>query len=192
MPSSDTFDVIPIHNFVWKYLSRARVSIDPFARNKRWATYTNDLNPQTAAEFHMDAAEFLLKMQRDGIRPDLAIFDPPYSPRQIQECYQSIGKEMGFTGAHSSAWSDCRDILSNMMTEDAVVLSFGWNSTGMGKKHGFEIAELLLVNHGGCHNDTICLAEKRGQIPMRFETCHEQASGVPGRDPECSISSDAL
>lgn len=38
-----------------------------------------------------------------------------------------------------------------------VVLSFGWNSVGMGPK--FEQREILLASHGGSHNDTICLAE---------------------------------
>lgn len=38
------------------------------------------------------------------------------------------------------------------------VLSFGWNSAGMGD--GFRHLELLLVAHGGAHNDTICLAEE--------------------------------
>jgi hypothetical protein len=39
-----------------------------------------------------------------------------------------------------------------------VVLSFGWNSAGMGDF--FEPVELLLVAHGGAHNDTICVAER--------------------------------
>jgi N6-adenosine-specific RNA methylase IME4 len=38
------------------------------------------------------------------------------------------------------------------------VLSFGWNSAGMGD--GFEREEILLVAHGGAHNDTICVAER--------------------------------
>jgi len=38
---------------------------------------------------------------------------------------------------------------------------FGWNSCGMGDRHGFEQIEILLVAHGGAHNDTICLAERR-------------------------------
>ena len=164
MPSCDTFDVIPIHNFVQKYLHESKISVDPFARNKRWATYTNDLNPTTEAEYHMEACDFLHLLHERGVRPDLALFDPPYSPRQIQECYQSVGKEMGATGAHNSAaWSVCRDTLAVLCDDDATVLSFGWNSTGMGKKHGFEIVEILLVNHGSCHNDTICIAERRHQ-----------------------------
>lgn len=40
-------------------------------------------------------------------------------------------------------------------------LSFGWNTTGMGISRGFQIQEVLLVCHGGAHNDTICIAEKR-------------------------------
>jgi hypothetical protein len=184
MPSADTFDVIPIHNFVRKYLHDSKVSIDPFARNKRWATYTNDLNPRTDAEFHMEAEEFLLEIKRRGIRPDLAIFDPPYSPRQIQECYESVGKGMEQSTAHTSAaWSRCRDIIAEMLTERAVVLSFGWNSTGMGKKHGFEICELLLVNHGACHNDTICVAERRAQSRLVFDhNNQEQTEGGEGPD----------
>lgn len=41
------------------------------------------------------------------------------------------------------------------------VLSFGWNSTGLGKKRGFSLVDLLVINHGGSHNDTICIAEER-------------------------------
>jgi hypothetical protein len=31
----------------------------------------------------------------------------------------------------------------------------------MGRARGFEILELMLVAHGGAHNDTICVAEQR-------------------------------
>lgn len=54
-----------------------------------------------------------------------------------------------------------RDALSLVIPENGIVLSFGWNSVGMGKRHGFEQIEIMLVCHGGAHNDTICLAEKR-------------------------------
>lgn len=42
-----------------------------------------------------------------------------------------------------------------------IVISFGWNSGGIGKKYGFEIAEILMVAHGGWHNDTICTVEMK-------------------------------
>ena len=68
MPNPDTFSIPPIGGFVKKYLSQSRVSVDPFARNKRWATYTNDLNPETEAEYHMKANDFLAMLveQKEG------------------------------------------------------------------------------------------------------------------------------
>jgi hypothetical protein len=53
-----------------------------------------------------------------------------------------------------------------ILTNDAVVLSFGWNTSGMGKARGFEIEEILLVCHGSDHNDTICMAERRCQMDL--------------------------
>jgi len=162
MPNADTFDVEPIHNFVWKYLHESNVSIDPFARNKRWATYTNDLNPETSSEYHMDAEEFLVKIHGDGIRGDLLIFDPLYSPRQIAECYKSIGKEVSTEETQNAAlYARVRRAIPQVLTDSAVVLSFGWNSCGMGK--GYALEEVMLVAHGGGHNDTICIAERRLQ-----------------------------
>ena len=40
-----------------------------------------------------------------------------------------------------------------LLTNDAVVLSFGWNSVGFGSGLGFELEEIMLVSHGGEHND---------------------------------------
>lgn len=167
MPNKDTFSIKPIGEFVQRYLARSKVSIDPFARNKKWATHTNDLNPQTEAEYHMDAVEFLKKMNIDGVKADLIIFDPPYSPRQISECYKSIGKDVTSKDTQNAVlYSGCREAMIPLLTDDAVVLSFGWNSAGMGLKRGFEQIEILLCCHGAAHNDTICMAESRVFDPM--------------------------
>jgi len=162
MPSGDTFSVPPIGAFVRSYLDAATVSVDPFARDKRWATHTNDLNPATQAEHHMDAEKFLLLLGTQDLKADLVIFDPPYSPRQISECYKSVGLEVGMKETQSALlYQRVRNAIMPILTEDAIVLSFGWNTVGMGKKHGFEIIEILLCCHGGAHNDTICMAERR-------------------------------
>jgi hypothetical protein len=167
MPNADTFDVEPIHNFVWKYLNQSKVSIDPFARNRRWATYTNDLNPETDAEFHMEAHDFLVAMRDRGIRPDLCIFDPPYSLEQCARSYSNVGRAVTERDTQIfGRWTDHKHVIAQMMADDAVVLSFGWNSNGIGKKHGFEISEILLVAHGAAHNDTICVAERRIQTRL--------------------------
>lgn len=161
MPNADTFSVKPIGDFVQRYLGAATVSVDPFARDKRWATHTNDLNPATKAEHHMDAEAFLSLLASMGVVADLLIFDPPYSPRQISECYKSVGLEVGMKETQSALlYKRVRDAAMPLLGPRAVVLSFGWNSVGMGKGRGFEIEEILLCCHGGAHNDTVCMAER--------------------------------
>jgi hypothetical protein len=162
MPNADTFSCPPIGAFVHRYLRDSKCSVDPFARNKRWATYTNDLNPETQAEYHMDAEDFLRMLFTQEIRSDLVIYDPPYSPGQMAEVYKSIGmKRDGGGGRNGELYSRVRAAVPSILTDSAIVLSFGWNSAGMGKKHGFELIEIMLVCHGGAHNDTICIAERK-------------------------------
>ncbi len=162
MPNSDTFDVPPIGKFVKSYLATSQISVDPFAGNKSWATHTNDLNPATSAQYHLDAEAFLEMKAGQKQLYDLGIFDPPYSPRQMSECYKSVGREVGKEGTQNGAlYKRVRDALLSVLTPEALVLSFGWNSAGMGEKRGFEILEIFLVAHGGGHNDTICVAERR-------------------------------
>lgn len=167
MPSKDTFSVKPIAEFVAPFLTRSRCSVDPFARNTRLATYRNDLNPNTLAEYHMDAIEFLESLALKGVRCDLAFLDPPYSPRQITECYAEAGLRAGMQDTQNASLNArTRGALLPILTNDATVLSFGWNSSGMGRQHGFEQTDILLVCHGGAHNDTICVAERRAQFAL--------------------------
>ncbi len=90
MPSGNTFEIAPIANFVRKWTKDAKVIVDPFARNSTVGTITNDLDPETEAQFHMDAADFCGKLEQDQVVADVVIFDPPYSPRQVSECYKKL------------------------------------------------------------------------------------------------------
>lgn len=129
--------------------------------------HTNDLNPETEAEHHLDVMEFLEKLKADGILADLVIFDPPYSPRQIAECYSGIGRLTTQRDTQRVArWKDEKDIICELLHPGGIVLSFGWNSNGMGKGRGFEIEEILLVAHGSGHNDTICMSERKHSIHL--------------------------
>lgn len=111
----------------------------------------------------MDAESYLHMMaEKHAGSIDLAIMDPPYSPRQISELYKEIGLTCGMKDTQSAVlYQRVRNALVPLLTPNAIVLSFGWSSNGMGKKHGFEIIEIMLCAHGGAHNDTICLAERR-------------------------------
>lgn len=161
MPNADTFSIPCIGEFVKSYLRQSKISVDPFARNKGWATYTNDLNPDTSAEYHLDALEFLGNLRDKEVTADLVIFDPPYSARQVAECYQQVGRVVTMEDTQGKSWSDWKDAVNLLVPVGGIVLSFGWNTVGMGRKHNFEIIEILLVCHGGVHNDTICMAERK-------------------------------
>ena len=163
MPNKNTFDIPPITAFVRHYLSQSKISIDPFARNNQWATYTNDLNPKTRAEWHMDVFDFLQVMKCEKrVVADLVLFDPPYSSRQVKECYEGIGRRMKQKdGQRTHRWTRERDLINELTKPGAIVLSFGWDTVGMGQKRGFDILEIMLVCHGGGHNDTICMSERK-------------------------------
>ncbi len=165
MPCADTFQYQPIGDFVKKYLKEGMISIDPFARNSELCTYTNDLNPDTLAEYHRDSVEFLEMMYIRGmglIKVDVGILDPPYSVRQMSECYQQVGRKTSMTDSQGTGiYRDTRIAMNKLIKLGGIVLSFGWNSIGMGIGKMYSIEEILLVCHGGAHNDTICMAERK-------------------------------
>lgn len=191
MPHSDTFSVPPIGEFVKKYLKNSKVSVDPFARNKEWATYTNDLNPETSAQYHLDALEFMEGLAEQGVKADLVIFDPPYSPRQLVECYKQVGRKATMQDTQAKSWSDWKNAIANITDKNSIVLSFGWNTVGMGKKRGFEIVEILMVCHGGQHNDTICMAETRltKHAPDLWESAPQMAFSYLQENPALEVLS---
>lgn len=137
--------------------------LNPFSRNKLWATYTNDLNPDTAAEYHCEAREFLRGLIVKGIKADLVILDPPYSQVQVSRSYDEVGREYRPFGDDNNTvlYKETKNLLTELLVPNGIALTFGWNSVGFGKGRGFELLEILLVCHGGAHNDTICLAERR-------------------------------
>jgi hypothetical protein len=176
MPTGDTFDCPPIGDFVRRWMAGAKVSVDPFARNKRWATHTNDLNPATAAEHHMDAEAFLNMLADQGCEADLVLIDPPYSPRQVKECYDGIGLPMKQTDALlGMTRKRLKAALLRLVRPGGVCLHFGWNTVGMGK--GWQIEEIVLVCHGSAHNDTICMAERRTTEQMELYPANVSRSG---------------
>ena len=54
-----------------------------------------------------------------------------------------------------------KKLLKKKIKKDGLAICFGWNTIGFGKKLGYELIEILLVCHGGCHNDTIVTVEQK-------------------------------
>ena len=51
--------------------------------------------------------------------------------------------------------------IARIVKPGGTVISFGWNSGGIGESCNFDIEEILIVPHGGAHNDTICTVEHK-------------------------------
>ena len=92
---------------------------------------------------------------------DIVLYDPPYSPRQVSECYKSLDKTVNMQTTQASYWGNQKKEISRIIKKGGIVITCGWNSGGIGKTNGFEIVEILLVPHGGWHNDTIITVEKK-------------------------------
>lgn len=158
MPDSNTFRIRPIADLLEEEMDGG-FWIDPFANTSRLATITNDLNPDYGCDFSMDALEFLRMFPDESV--DGVLYDPPYSPRQVSECYKNVG--LGVTGetTRSSFWGDQKKEIGRIVRTGGKVISFGWNSGGIGAVNGFEVERVLLVPHGGWHNDTIVTVERK-------------------------------
>lgn len=159
MPNKNTFQIPPIKRLIEKYITTSEVWIDPYSNNSPFAHLctTNDLNMGVASDFHLESIEFLRLYQDQSV--DGVLFDPPYSPRQISECYKQVGREVHMKDTQSSFYGDRKREVARVLRPGGLALCFGWNSGGVGLTNGMELVEILIVPHGGAHNDTICTVE---------------------------------
>jgi hypothetical protein len=139
MPSHQTFTIKPFKELIEKELGSEY--IDPFPY-----------------PFKQDAIEYLKTIEDNS--KNYLVFDPPYSQRQLREMYDNNGLSLD-NPMNNSYWANCRKEISRIIKKNGKVISFGWNSNGIGKKYGFEITKVVLVAHGSQHNDTIATVEMK-------------------------------
>lgn len=163
MPNKNTFSIKPIKELISRYGFDAEplTFIDPFARDSIFKKYciSNDLDPEFGTDYNMDALEFVKMFGTEEVHG--ALFDPPYSPRQVSECYKALDKTVNMQTTQSSFWGNMKKEIGRVLTPDGVCITCGWNSGGIGKSNGMEIVEVLIVAHGGWHNDTIVTVERK-------------------------------
>jgi hypothetical protein len=167
MPNKNTFSIKPINFlisslFVEKGLMKRAIACDPFVNKSPFADrclFTNDLDTAIDATAHVDAIEFLKGIE-DNVC-DIVLFDPPYSPRQVSECYKKMGHTVNMATTQSSYWGNLKKEVARITKIGGTTVTCGWNSGGIGHTLGFEIVEILLVPHGGWHNDTIVTVETK-------------------------------
>ena len=156
MPSVWTFTMKPIPPIFEKYGVGSGWA-DPFAGENSPAEFRNDIEGR-GNEFEMDALEFLKSLSDASLQG--VLFDPPYS---VEQCLRRYTPKQGGTAGRAEYWAKCKDEIARILVPGGVCISFCWDSTGIGKKRGFEIVEIVLLCHGACHNDTIVTIDKKAK-----------------------------
>jgi hypothetical protein len=164
MPSRHTFTIEPIRKLICRYVGDGVGWCDPFAGENSPAEHTNDINPSKPTKHHLHAKEYsrIIESGLNGI-----LYDPPYSNRQIKECYEGLG--LGVTMSDTqSLFSKEKKMFASKIKVGGIAICFGWNSNGFGKNLGYELIEVLIVAHGGAHNDTIITVERKIQHELKL------------------------
>jgi hypothetical protein len=147
----------PIRELIDKYLMKANNVLIPFAGETRFKgilypkiTYI-DIEPTRTQPYIL--GDCLVEMPKLVSNTyDLIISDPPFCFFQCVHTYHN--KQMQDITA-------CKIEYDRLLTKNGIVISLGFNSTGMSVKRGYEMIEILLVNMGGSHSDIIITVEKR-------------------------------
>ena len=158
MPSKYTFEVKPLREIIDRYKGGDEQWFDPFAGLLSPAEVTNDLNPENPAQYHLEALDFVNKLEPPY---DGCLFDPPYSLTQVSRSYQNIGLKFHGKENPTGGFPKVRDRVAVLVRSGGYVISYGWNTVGMGVKRGFEPVEYLICSHGGNRNDTLVTVERR-------------------------------
>lgn len=126
------------------------IRVDPFARNCRLCKpYTNDLNPNTAADSHVCALQFLRGIKND--RVDLVVFDPPFSERRSKEHYEGYG--VNLYASDSKLIDNCLKETSRILRAGGCLLKFGYNMNKPAP--GFSLLAGWIINKNGNCNSTL-------------------------------------
>jgi len=154
-----TFSIRPIREWVEKN-SKGKV-LNLFAGKTKLALDETrvDADKTMNADFYMDAYDFVKQCQD---KFDTIILDPPYAYRKSMEMYN---------GHKASRFNMIKDLISGILNDDGIVITFGYHSVSMGRNRGFQQSKILLMSHGGAIHDTIATIEikekkenKNGQV----------------------------
>ena len=166
MPNSKTFKIIPITKLILRYVKADYIVIDPFANEHSIKDLLNckqyicnDLDEEYNTDYHLEAQKFMQLFDDNSI--DMVLYDPPYSSRQVKECYNKLNRTVTMTDTNSGYFTQFKKEISRVLKPNGICITCCWNTNGIGKKYNFEIIEILDVAHGGMHNDTLVTVERK-------------------------------
>jgi hypothetical protein len=156
LANRNTFSIKPVAGLLAKYIKPTDRILEPFARDSRWGTVTNDSNKKTAAMFHMDALDFVRSEHARGPF-DGVLIDPNYSYRQAIEIFGGHGKHTQDRGYLKKVY----DRVAHEVRIGGIAISCGWDADGFGEGRGFVPIDGLIVYHGRPRHATIIVVERR-------------------------------
>ena len=141
---------------VFAMANKNTFQIKPIAKLLKEETSGTVLDP-FPYPYSTDALEFLKTVPDESC--DTLYFDPPYSQRQLKECYENQGLAYSDDMKNSGYWTKLSREVSRCVKPGGKVIKFGWNTGRIYK--GFEITRIMLVCHGHHHNDTIVTVQRK-------------------------------
>lgn len=167
-PRKYTFDTEPIANWV-RSVTQEGMVLNLFAgRNRLYEFSSNiiehrvDLDPTVNPTFNMDAESFIQYAKKENYKYNTIILDPPYNLRKSVEKYG---------GRYMSNFQKIKEDILDLLLDSTNVITCGYNSVSMGENRGFSVNDILLISHGGSHNDTVITNEVRD--PRKFLKIHD-------------------
>jgi len=161
IPNKWTFLIPQIADLLKEEMAGFEKWLDPFCGENSPAQIKNDLNPNVKADYHLNAIEFLKLF--DASSADGVLVDPPYSPRQVSDCYKGFGRNVTSRDTQGRPLILIRNEVARVVRPGGKVICFGWNSCGIGESFGFQLIKILLVCHSAVVNDTIITIERKIQ-----------------------------
>lgn len=162
-PSAWTFTIKPIAELINRYVpSDGNGWADPFCGRNTRAEFRNDMNPDIDAPYHEEAVDFcsylplIARKLLNGF-----YFDPPYSCWQVTEHYKELGKKATSMDTSSHFFSKVKEAANPNLAIGAHAITCGWNTVGFGKTRGWKKVEILVVEHGAHHYNTLVTVERK-------------------------------
>ncbi len=136
MPNSKTFKIKTIKELIKKYIKEEHIVIDPFANEHsikeeiKCSKYiSNDIDTKYNTDYNLDAQEFLKLFDNNSV--DVLLFDPPYSGRQVKECYSKLGKTVTMNDTNSGYFARFKKEIARILKIRRnlynMLLEYKWN-----------------------------------------------------------------
>jgi hypothetical protein len=144
-----TFQAKPIKNWVVSRCEGKTLNLFSGLTNLGIGEYRVDINPEYAPDYVGDVYDFITSTEEIY---DTIILDPPYSLRKSIELYN---------GNYTSKFKLIADKIPQILSSTGKVISFGYHTTFLGKKRGFELEEVCIFGHSGAQHATIAIVENK-------------------------------